>query len=281
MPRLEMLLEESRIGRPRKSLGQNFLSSPDVAARIVDEAVRGNEGLIFEIGPGRGALTLILAQRRVRTVAIEIDGELVEYLRGKLDGLGAVEVVHADIRNFDLDREARLRGCEEYRVVGNIPYHLTGTILLETAFLQGCAGSVLMVQREVAERVMAAPGTKKCGILSVFLQSYFEVEKIMAVRPGAFFPRPKVKSIVIALVPAIRDGAPTNRRAFLDLLKLAFSQRRKKLGSVLRDLFGMGDAGTLSRLAEATGASMDERPEGLTLAQWKRLFEATKRGSGS
>ena len=280
MPRLEMLLEESRIGRPRKSLGQNFLSSPNVAARIVDEAVRGNEGLIFEIGPGRGALTLILAQRRVRTVAIEIDGELVEYLRGKLDGLGAVEVVHADIRNFDLDREARLRGCEEYRVVGNIPYHLTGTILLETAFLQGCAGSVLMVQREVAERVMAAPGTKKCGILSVFLQSYFEVEKIMAVRPGSFFPRPKVKSIVLALVPAIRDGAPTNRRAFLDLLKLAFSQRRKKLSNVLRGLSGIADALALSLPGDEASQFLSRRPEQLDLAAWYVLFSAFEKVKG-
>lgn len=280
MPRLEMLLEESRKGRPRKSLGQNFLSSPDVAARIVDEAVKGDGGLIFEIGPGRGALTLILARRRVRTVAIEIDGELVEYLRGKLDGLDAVDVVHADIRNVDLDREARLRGCEDYRIVGNIPYHLTSTILLETAFLEGCAGSVLMVQREVAERVMAAPGTKKCGILSVFLQSYFEIEKIMTVRPGSFVPRPKVQSIVLALVPAIGDGAPTDRRAFLDFLKLAFSQRRKKLSNVLRGFSGMADALDLSLPGDEASKFLSHRPEQLDLAAWYMMYRAFEKVKG-
>ncbi len=267
--------------RAKKSLGQNFLVSKEIAGRIVGEAGAGPGGHVFEIGPGRGALTLHLARTGAHVVAFEIDRSLAGELENRFRGLERMEILHRDIREVDLDREAEERGYETYSLLGNIPYNLTSTILLALPGLERCRSALLMVQREVGERVVAPPGSRQCGILSVYLQSYMEIEKVMRVRPGSFSPRPRVESVVLRFGPGSGGEGPQERSAFLDFLKKAFSQRRKKLGSIFRDLFGMSDAGHLSRLEETSGASMDDRPEDLTLEQWKRLFDAQRRGSGS
>jgi len=265
----------------KKSLGQNFLVSRETAARIVEEAQVGPEGLVFEIGPGRGALTLPLAGTGARVVAFEIDRSLVDELRDRFQGSERMEILHRDIREVELDGEAEERGYETFTLLGNIPYNLTSTILLGLPGLDRCRAALLMIQREVGERVLAPPGMRECGILSVYMQSYMAIEKVLRVRPGSFSPRPRVESIVLRFTPLAAAEGPAERQEFLEFLKGAFSQRRKKLGSVFRDVFGMGDAGTLSRLGRLSGASMDDRPENLSLGQWKRLFEAMRQGPGS
>ena len=247
----------------------------------MEESGVGPGDLAFEIGPGHGALTIPLSETGAHVVAFEVDRALARELGERFAGQDRMEIRERDIREVDLDGEAGDRGYEGFTLLGNIPYNLTSTILLDLPRWSRCRRALLMVQREVGERVLTPPGERECGILSVYMQSYMDMERVMRVRPGSFSPRPRVESVVLGFSPKGRAEGPGERAEFLEFLKGAFSQRRKKLGSVLRDLFGMGDAGTLSRLAEATGASMDERPEGLTLAQWKRLFEATKRGSGS
>jgi 16S rRNA (adenine1518-N6/adenine1519-N6)-dimethyltransferase len=270
--------KERRHGAKR-SLGQNFLVSKETAARIVEEARVEGDGLVFEIGPGRGALTLPLAATGARVVAFEIDRSLSGELGERLRDSESVEIVHRDIREVDLDGEAERRGYEAFTLLGNIPYNLTSTILLELPGLRRCRSALLMVQREVGERIVAPPGVRECGILSVYLQSYMDIEKVLRVRPGSFSPRPRVESVVLRFIP--KGEGPGEREEFLGFLKGAFSQRRKKLGSIFRDVFGMSDAGYLSRLERISGASMDDRPEDLSLGQWKRLFEANRRGSGS
>ena len=265
----------------KRSLGQNFLVSKQTAVRIVEEAQVGPDGLVFEIGPGRGALTIPLAGTGAHVVAFEIDRELSGELQDRFRESEGVEILHRDIRGVKLDREAEERGHEKFTLLGNIPYNLTSTILLDLPGWRRCRAALLMVQREVGERVLAPPGVRECGILSVYMQSYMNIERVLKVRPGSFSPRPRVESVVLRFTPRVDGEGPGEREEFLGFLKGAFSQRRKKLGSVFRDVFGMGDAGNLSRLEGISGASMDDRPENLTLGQWKRLFKAKRHGSGS
>ncbi len=262
--------------RPKKSLGQNFLVSKGVAGKIVDAVSPERDELIFEIGPGRGALTVPLGKTGARIVAYEIDEALAVKVREKCGELGGVEIIVADIRDVDLDREASVRNKTAYKLVGNIPYHLTGTILTDLPRWRGCAGAVLMVQREVGERVMAAPGERRCGILTVYLQSYFEVTKVARIRPGSFRPSPKVESVVLKFVPKDSPAFPTQEESFLSFLKLCFSQRRKKLKHVFRDSLGIKDASTLVRIVERVGVDLEKRPEELELDDWFRLYRDSK-----
>lgn len=260
----------------KRSLGQNFLVSNATAARIVDEARVSPGELVFEIGPGRGALTLPLAGTGAHVVAFEIDRSLAGELAERFRGRGDVEILHRDIREADLDGEAEKRGFDTFTLLGNIPYNLTSTILLGLPGWKGCKAAILMVQREVGDRITAAPGVRECGILSVYMQSYMDIERVMRIRPGSFRPRPKVESVLLRFTPRGGAAGPERRGDFLEFLKRAFSQRRKKLGSIVREVFGMGDASDLIRLGRESGASMDDRPEELSMEQWWRLFEARR-----
>jgi len=261
--------------RARKSLGQNFLISESIQKKIV-EAVGATPGeLVFEIGAGKGAISHGLAGTGARLVAIETDGELAKELASVLEGFDNVEVVHSDIREMQLDEEAKARGFATYRVVGNIPYYLTSTILLLITELRGCSRAVLMMQREVAERITAEPGSRESGVLTILLQSYFRMEKLFRVKPGAFRPAPKVESVVLAFEPCVVDGAPGDREEFFKFLKPFFSMRRKKLETIIRKLPGT-DIDILR--CDETQALMDKRPEELKLRDWYVLFKLSSKG---
>jgi 16S rRNA (adenine1518-N6/adenine1519-N6)-dimethyltransferase len=256
----------------RKSLGQHFLVSRDAAGRIVEALEPGAGELVFEIGPGRGALTSILAESEACLVAYEIDRDLAVWLKERLGEREECEIVQGDVRDVDFDAEARRRGKHDYKVIGNIPYNLTGVILVNLAFLERCIRSVCMVQREVGDRVLATPGERRCGILSVFLQSYLEIERVMRIRPGAFRPPPRVESVVLRFLPRALPGSPADRRGFLDFLKLAFSQRRKKLHGVLRAAPDARDAGERFSGGTLGGIDLSRRPEELPLRDWFGLY---------
>lgn len=273
----EDCLEEPFNTMAKRSLGQNFLVSGGVAAKIVDAVSPLPGELVFEIGPGTGALTEPLAGSGAAIVAYEIDGTLVELLSEKFEDLEKVNVVHADIRGIDFEGEAGRLGFKGYKVVGNIPYHLTANILTALPRWKGCAAAVVMVQKEVGERIQAGPGQRDCGILSVFLQSYFDIERVMRVKPGSFRPRPKVESVVLKLVPRAGGEGPADREGFFLFVKKAFSQRRKKLKTVLRGLAGAGDG---SEIIVRVGIDPDARPEELRLDDWHRLFAAFSPGEG-
>ncbi len=265
----------------KRSLGQNFLVSKEIAEKIVSLSGASPGGLVFEIGPGKGALTAPLAESGARVVAFEIDGRLVGELEARFFGMDDVEIVHADIKVIDPDREAETRGFDSYKLIGNIPYNLTSTILMTLPGLRRCSLGLLMVQREVAERILSSPGERNCGILTVFLQSYMDIAKEIRVLPGSFRPRPKVESMVLSLRPAVPERGPGDRDAFLAFVKLAFSQRRKMLSSLFRDSFGMRDAGIQQRLWRESGVDMRSRPERLTLEEWFGLFEVYRQVSGN
>jgi 16S rRNA (adenine1518-N6/adenine1519-N6)-dimethyltransferase len=264
----------SRFGRPaKKSLGQNFLVSEPVARTIVGAAAPAPGELVYEIGPGRGALTVPLAESGADVVAYEIDAELALLLGEMLRGKRNVEVVTADIREIDFDGEAAGRGKKQYKIIGNIPYHLTSTIMLDLPRWAGLTKAVLMVQKEVGERITASPGERNCGIVTVYLGSYFEIKKVARVRPGSFSPRPKVESVVLEIDPGDAMDAPLDRGAFLSFLKLSFSQRRKKLRSIFRGIVRDASGGAGTRPDEFFGVNLDRRPEELGLADWFELFD--------
>ncbi len=256
----------------KKSLGQNFLVSERVAGRIVGALGLSPGDPVFEIGPGKGALTLPLAAAGARVTAFEIDRGLAGLLKERLGGKRDVEIVNADIRRVDLDKEAVRRGWERYAVIGNIPYLLTGTILIGLVKLERCRRAVIMVQKEVGERVLASPGGRKCGILSIFMQAYMDISRVTSVAAGSFNPRPKVDSVVLCFEPAGRQGAPAERAAFLSFVKEAFSQRRKKLAGVLKNDPAIGGREGVIRLASIAGVDAGKRPEELLVEEWFRLF---------
>jgi len=266
--------------RAKKSLGQNYLINEAVARRIVEAARPAAGDLIFEIGAGTGALTSRLAGTGAETVSFEIDGALCGELGERFAGEEGVEIVQADVLEIDFDGEAERRGKEECKIIGNIPYMLTSSILIKLPEAQRARVSVIMIQKEVAERILEEPGNRNCGILTVFLRSYLEIEKVADVGAGSFRPRPKVDSTVLRFSPSPGKGAPADRDIFLKFLKIPFSQRRKKLRNSLLDL-SSGDKRRVQRvLEESTGIDMNRRAENLKLQEWFSLFRSYKNTVG-
>lgn len=234
---------------PRKRFGQHFLHDPRVLARIVEAIAPGAGELIVEIGPGEGALTRVLLQRLPLLHAIEIDRDLASALEGEF---GEKLVVHqGDALDFDFTAFGT-----GLRLVGNLPYNISTPLLFHFArYAAQVRDMHFMLQREVVERMVAAPSTPQFGRLSVALQARFRMEKLFAVSRGAFRPPPKVESAVVRLVPLAH---PLHVDA--DLLRKAFSARRKTLRNALPGI----------DLA-ARGIDPGLRPENLSVEDYSRL----------
>ena len=220
--------------KARKRFGQNFLTDEGVLLKIVDAiGIRAGDA-VFEIGPGHGALTELIAPLPSRYVAVEIDRDLVPFLRARF---AAIEFVNDDVLRLDL---TALLGETTWRVVGNLPYNISSPLLATfTDFVREHPGRIadlhFMLQREMAQRLTAAPGSKAWGRLSVVAQLYFDVELLFDVAPESFEPAPKVWSSVVRLTP--RPEFPDVDAGALDrVLRLAFAQRRKRLSNALKSL---------------------------------------------
>ncbi|MDA3865237.1 MAG: 16S rRNA (adenine(1518)-N(6)/adenine(1519)-N(6))-dimethyltransferase RsmA [Salinivirgaceae bacterium] len=217
--------------RPKKKLGQHFLIQDSIAERIAN-AVDDNGLLMLEIGPGEGKLTQFLLKRFTeRLFVIEIDEESVEHLQQRFSELDG-KVLFGDFLKTDLaDR------FDSYNLVGNFPYNISSQILFRMLqYRQSIPQLVGMFQREVADRVVAPPGSKTYGILSVLVQAFYDVRYLFTVLPGSFFPPPKVKSGVIKLVRNNRNQLNCDEELFFKVVKQAFNQRRKTLRNSLRSL---------------------------------------------
>jgi 16S rRNA (adenine1518-N6/adenine1519-N6)-dimethyltransferase len=262
-----------------KRLGQHFLADETALERIVDALGPTLDDTVLEIGPGRGALTDILALRAGRVVAVELDRALAELLRARFATTPKVEIVQADILKTD---PGALAG-PGYLLVGNVPYYITTPILFHALACALPRRAVFLVQREVAARAMAPPGSRSYGALSVNLQVLARVERVFDIPPGAFRPPPKVDSSVIRVTPApesiLMEGEQPRFRSFVQSL---FSQRRKQIGTILRGL-RPSPAGvppvTLDALA-TLGIPASERPERLTPIQFVQLFREVRQGEG-
>ena len=219
---------------PRKRFGQHFLHDPGILARIVASVAPGPEDHIVEIGPGEGALTLPLLRKAGHLTAIELDRDLIEPLRVKAQGVGELSIISADALTVDF---CALADGFKIRLVGNLPYNISTPILFHCLEHAGAIDDMhFMLQKEVVDRMAAAPGSKTYGRLSVMLQLRCTVEPLLHVPPGAFRPPPKVDSAVVRLVPLPAQQLPDVDFALVEkLVRAAFGQRRKTLSNALSD----------------------------------------------
>lgn len=269
--------------RSRPKLGQHFLVDSAATMRIVEALGDISEATVLEIGPGRGALTSLLARRARRLIAIEIDRVLAAQLRMNFSQEPNVEIIEGDVLAIDFHtlfgpkpgstRPGMNHQPVPVRVVGNLPYFITSDILLKLfEFRQYFETIVLMVQREVAERLAAEPGRSDYGLLSATAQLYARVEELFTLPPGAFSPPPKVDSTVVRLrmSPKLESlGVPET--AFINFLKLAFGQKRKTLWNNLKAQY---ETKALRAGFEKAGVKTTVRAEALNLEKSAALFRA-------
>ena len=254
----------------KPKLGQNFLADPAAALAIVDALGDLTNETVVEIGPGVGAITEILARRARRLIAVELDRALAAQLRAQFPG---IEILEADILTVDLS--ALRKGEEKLRIVGNLPYYITSPILshlfehhatFETA--------VVMMQREVADRVAASPGSRDYGVLSATAQLYARIERVLDLPPSAFMPPPEVHSTVLRLTMRPRFvELGIEPEAFLAFLRQSFAQKRKTLAKNLRAA-GF-DKTAIAQALEKSEISATARAEEIDLermaAVWRNL----------
>ena len=267
---------DDRLPRPRKRLGQHFLVDRTTLERIADALGPTASDVVVEIGPGRGALTDLLSQRAKRVIAIELDRDLVPYLRDRYREAGNVDVIERDVLEVDLGGVAG----SEFLLAGNVPYYITTPILFHALAPPRPARAVYLVQREVAERIVAPPGSRTYGALSVNVQAVARAELVARVPAGAFRPPPAVESAIVRLTPRPDPvvGA-TLEDAFRALVQDAFGLRRKQMRRVVRTIAHL-QADASDQLLAAAAIDPEVRPETLSPEDFARLLHAIKGVSG-
>lgn len=256
----------------RPKLGQHFLTDTRFCQRIAEAIALRPEDLVIEIGAGRGAMTELLAKRAGRVVAIELDAALAAKLR--LRAQPQIEIVQADILATDLNAICERCQSEKCFVFGNLPYYITSPILHHLfSFSTRIRAMALLVQREVARRLAARPGTRDYGYLSVLAQLYSQPRLALGVPPGAFSPAPKVHSALVAfqMTPKFPHWRPENRIRFLDFVKRCFAQKRKNL---LNNLSGIHLRQRVEQELARLALPATIRAEQLTLEQFASLFRS-------
>ena len=248
---------------PSKKLGQNFLTDPNTARWIVDQLDPNPDDFVVEVGPGTGSLSEVLIGRVRRLLLVEFDRRLAEWLKHRFAKEETVEVVHADGARFDLRPLFKERPV---KFIGNLPYSAGGAILRN--FLERpspISRAVLMLQREVIDRIVAKPRTKEYGVLSLRMQSEWVSNPLKTIGPGVFYPRPAVDSTVVGVSPRGNDLPVYDARFFDELVRRGFSQRRKQLRKALPP------DPIWSEVAASLGVAETARAEELDLTQWVEL----------
>jgi 16S rRNA (adenine1518-N6/adenine1519-N6)-dimethyltransferase len=245
--------------KPKKSLGQHFLTDTNIARKIVDSLTFRNYNQVLEIGPGMGVLSTFLLDLPGKSIRfVEIDRSSVAYLNEHIPGIRD-KIYDGDVMRLDL--ADIFKG--PFAVIGNFPYNISSQLFFKILEIKGQVTEVVcMLQKEVARRLASPPGSREYGILSVLLQGYYEIEYLFTVPPQVFNPPPRVQSAVIRLIRNDRQALPCNEVLFTKVVKTAFNQRRKVLRNSLRTMF-------------QPEAMMDEifrkRPEQLGVDEFVRL----------
>ncbi len=287
-PSVTRNLMQAHTIRAKKSLGQNFIIEPQVIDNIVTAAGCDKQDLVLEIGPGLGSLTQALSNAAGQVIALEIDQSLIPALEQSLAACANVQLLHADAMTADLSRilaeayqtSPNLR--PGFMAVANLPYYITTPLLLR--FLQQpdlpWRRLVFMVQKELAERMQAAPGSKDYGALSLAVQYRAQARLAFSVPPSVFLPRPKVASAVIVLerlaAPSVQ---PVDEDLFFAVIRAGFNQRRKTLPNSLSSVLQLPKEQVNAALA-AAGVAPERRAETLTMTEFARLADEIKNISG-
>ena len=263
-----------------KSLGQNFIADYGVIEDIVSGSGAGPDDLVIEIGPGIGVLTDAAADAAARVIAIEIDDKLIPILNETLAHHDNVRIIHADVLKTDISAviaEERAAGTfsGSVKIMGNLPYYITTPIIMGLLENGVEAESItIMMQKEVADRIKATPGSKAYGALSVAVQYYCDVEQVCLVSKEVFLPRPKVDSSVLKLT--LRENKPVellDEQAFFECVRGGFGQRRKTLSNSLTGVRGLSREQVKDVLAKA-GIDGVRRAETLTIDEFAAIANA-------
>jgi 16S rRNA (adenine1518-N6/adenine1519-N6)-dimethyltransferase len=281
-------ISAARPAAVKPKLGQHFLVDDSAALEIIEALGDISERTVLEIGPGRGALTTLLAKRTRRLIAIELDRVLAAQLRMNFSLIPNVEIVEGDILAIDFDslfgpkpgstRPGMEHKIERVRVLGNLPYFITSDILLRLfEYRRYFDELILMVQREVAERLAAKPGKSDYGLLSATAQLYAQVDNLFTLPPSSFSPPPKVHSTVVRLTinPKL-ESLHVPETEFINFLKLAFGQKRKTLMNNLKAQYTVP---ILRKAMEEAKVRPEVRAEALSLEKSAALFRALSNGN--
>lgn len=266
----------------KKSLGQNFLIDVNIIQKIIDASDIGENTGIIEIGPGMGSLTEQLAKNAKKVVAFEIDQRLIPVLKDTMGPYDNVEIINEDILKVDIAHYVteHLADCDNIMVVANLPYYITTPILLN--LMQQTLpidGYVVMMQKEVGERLNAQVGTKAYGSLSIVAQYYTETSKVLTVPKTVFLPPPNVDSIVVKLMKRQTPEVDIdNEDKFFKMTKAAFSQRRKTISNNYQSLFVDGKANKeiIKKWLETSGIDPRRRGETLSIKEFAKLYNELK-----
>ena len=257
--------DDSNFAAPRKSLGQNFLQDPNIIRKIVAGLAIKPDDIVLEIGPGRGALTELILPMAGKTHVVEFDRDLARYWRQRSEVEANLEVHEEDILKFQLSDITSV-GDKKIKVIGNLPYNISSPVLFH--LMQSAAlisTQLVMLQKEVVQRICADPGSKQFGRLSVMLQYRYHIENLFVVPPNAFFPPPKVDSAIARFTPRAKiEHAASNLQHLELIVKQAFSQRRKTLRNTLKGYID-------TEQIESVGVLPSARAETLSVFDFVRL----------
>lgn len=259
-----------------KSLGQNFLTDKFVIEDIIDGSDISEEDLVIEIGPGIGVITYEAAQIAKKVIAVEIDKNLIPILKETLGEFDNVEVVNKDILKTDVNE---LIGDEKrVKIIGNLPYYITTPIIMKLLEDKVNADSItIMMQKEVADRIKAKPGTKAYGALSIAVQYYCSIEKVTDVPRTSFVPNPNVDSEVLKLnILKEKPVKVMDEELFFKVVRASFNMRRKTLNNSLMGVEGI-DKETVKLALEASGIDSIRRGETLSIEEFARLADEIKK----
>lgn len=247
--------------RPKKHLGQHFLTDPSIAGRIVDALQVPSGDTVLEIGPGKGVLTELLLEKEIELLPVEIDPESVVHLKQNWPVLED-RILEMDFLKMNLGEY--IPGS--FHIIGNFPYNISSQIFFRVLeYRQQVPTVVCMLQKEVAQRIASPPGSREYGILSVLLQAYYNIEMLFTVKPGSFFPPPRVRSGVIRLTRNQTLKLPCDEKLFVKVVKATFNQRRKMIRNSIKSILLNLDSDfeLLSKRPEQLGVS-----EFIELSNW-------------
>lgn len=254
---------------PKKSLGQNFLVDQNIARKIVAALNLQPDDTVIEIGPGHGALTELLVPKVKKYIGIELDDELASRLNKKYNDTAHFQLIHEDALNVDFTKIPDIN--TPVKLVGNIPYHITSSLIFNVIEQRRLFTSMtLMIQLEVAERIVALSGSKDYGILSVLSQTFSSPKKLFSVSRNVFFPKPKVTSAVIQWnFPGSTEYEIDDEKAYMRLVKVVFQQRRKMLRTSLKRI--------VPEKMNDIPIDLSRRPEDLSIREFLELYRAVQK----